>query len=289
MAVREIGKGHSAIETLCGFMNITPPMNNNSYTEAMKELYLSYRKKAIDNMESVATSVRKEKLGKEYSSDTIVNVDASFDGTWQRRGFSSMNGVVFVILKDSGQCVDYHVMSKKCSACEVWKGRECTVEHERFLCDHDCSINHAGSAGSMEIAGVLQCFKQSVHLHNLRYTNYIGDSDSKSYLEVVKADPYNGVPITKLECIGHVQKRVGSRLRTLKKECKDKIIVNGKSVALLQKLTLKRINTLQNYYGIAIRQSCKTKDISVMQKAIGAILYHSSESNNPDYWYRFLV
>ena len=124
VAFREIGKGHSAIETLCGFMNITPPMNNNSYTKAMKELYLSYRKKAIDNMESVATSVRKEKLGKEYSSDTIVNVDASFDGTWQRRGFSSMNGVVFVILKDSGQCVDYHVMSKKCSACEVWKGRE---------------------------------------------------------------------------------------------------------------------------------------------------------------------
>ena len=149
---------------------------------------------------------------------------------------------------------------------------------------------HAGSAASMEIAGVLQCFKQSVHLHNLRYTNYIGDGDSKSYLEVVKADPYNGVQITKLECIGHVQKRVGSRLRTLKKECNDKIIVNGKSVALLQKLTLKRINTLQNYYGIAIRQSCKTKDISVMQKAI---LYHSSESNNPEavlsYWYRFLV
>ena len=207
-----------------------------------------------------------------------------------RRGFSSMNGVVFVILKDSGQCVDYHVMSKKCSACEVWKGREGTIEHERFLCDHDCSINHAGSAGSMEIAGVLQCFKQSVHLHNLCYTNYIGDSNSKSYLEVVKT---NGVPITKLECIGHVQKRVGSRLRTLKKECKDKIIVNGKSVALLQKLTLKRINTLQNYYGIAIRQSCKTKDISVMQKPIGAILYHSSESNNPEavlsYWYRFLV
>ena len=56
----------------------------------MKELYLSYRKKAIDNMESVATSVRKENLGKEYSSDTIVNGDASFDGTWQRRGFSSI-------------------------------------------------------------------------------------------------------------------------------------------------------------------------------------------------------
>ena len=167
------------------------------------------------------------------------------------------------------------------------KAENGTVEHERFLCDHDCSINHARSAGSMEIAGVLQCFKQSVHLHNLRYTNYIGDGDAKSYLEVVKADPYNGVPITKLESIGHVQKRVGSRLRTLKKECKDKIIVNGKSVALLQKLTLKRINTLQNYYSIAIRQSCKTKDISVMQKAIGAIRYHSSESNNPEARHQF--
>ena len=31
------------------------------------------------------------------------------------------------------------------------------------------------------------------------------------------ADPY-GLPISKLECIGHIQKRVGRKLRNLKEE-----------------------------------------------------------------------
>ena len=114
----------------------------------------------------------------------------------------------------------------------------------------------------------------------MRYTNYIGDGDSKSYAEVVKADPYNGVQINKLGCIGHVQKRVGSNMRTFKKECKDKITINNKQVSLVQKLTRKNINKLQNYYGIAIRQYCN-KDVPTLQKAVGTVLYHYSESLDP--------
>ena len=35
------------------------------------------------------------------------------------------------------------------------------------------------------------------------YVEYLGDDDIKSYMEVVKSDPYNGTPVGKLECIGH--------------------------------------------------------------------------------------
>ena len=38
----------------------------------------------------------------------------------------------------------------------------------------------------------------------------------KSFEEISKSSPYQGHTITKGECIGHVQKRVGSRLRTIK-------------------------------------------------------------------------
>ena len=91
----------------------------------------------------------------------------------------------------------------------------------------------------------------------------------------------------KLECVGHVQKRCGTKLRNLKKLCKDKIIFNGKEVAVLQKLTHKCINKLQNCYGIAIRQTCQTGDVNIMRKGVGAVLYHYSEASDPESQHQF--
>ena len=77
----------------------------------------------------------------------------------------------------------------------------------------------------------------------------------------------------KLECVGHVQKRLGTRLRVLVKKHagnKDpKKRLSGKG-----KLNQKVMNSMQNYYGIAIR---KTKgDLYAMKKAVGAILWHTA-------------
>ena len=83
-----------------------------------------------------------------------------------------------------------------------------------------------------------------------------------SFLEVVKSNPYNGTAVNKLECIGHIQKRVGSRLSKMRKDGEFKELyedsdddgdrTNSKKK---KKLTDKNINKLQNYYGIAIRSS----------------------------------
>lgn len=44
----------------------------------------------------------------------------------------------------------------------------------------------------------------------------LGDEDSKSFSAVLASDPYGDVTVEKLECIGHVSKRMGTRLRKLK-------------------------------------------------------------------------
>ena len=41
----------------------------------------------------------------------------------------------------------------------------------------------------------------------------IGDRDSSAYQSVVDSNPYQGLIPEKVECIGHVQKRVGSGLK----------------------------------------------------------------------------
>ena len=169
-------------------------------------------------------------------------------------------------------------MTKKYKACERWNGKQGTPEHDRFLADHQCSINYEGSAPAMEAIGVVETFTESVLNHKIRIVNFIGDGDSKSYHNVVTSDPYPGTIVKKLECIGHVQKRCGTRLRNLKKTCKDKVSVNGKEVLLLKPLTFKVINKLQNCYGIAILQNCQSGNVDAMRKAVGAVLYHSSQS-----------
>ena len=67
----------------------------------------------------------------------------------------------------------------------------------------------------MEVVGAKRVFERSIEKHNLRYTKYLGDGDSKSFTSVKFT--YPGIEVQKLECVGHIQKRVGTRLRNLKK------------------------------------------------------------------------
>ena len=139
----------------------------------------------------------------------LCNVGVSCDGTWQKRGFSSLLGAVTVISIDAGKCLDYKVLSKKCLLCTSWESRKNTDDYKRFINvirdSHTCSINHDGPAGSMEVKGILECFASSVQKYKLRYTEYIGDEDSKSNKRIREEDPY-GIPISKLECILDISK-----------------------------------------------------------------------------------
>ena len=69
--------------------------------------------------------------------------------------------------------------------------------------------------------------------------------------------------VSKKEFIGHVQKRVGTRLRKLKK--------TEKGLTKLG-LTDNIIGRLQNYYGMAIRSN--VGDLDTTRKAIFAVLFH---------------
>ena len=193
----------------------------------------------------------------------------------QKRGYDSLNGIVTVIQNDVGKCVDFRVLSKKCTACASWEKRQGTIEYEKFISEHDCLVNHSGSAGFMEAIGVVECFQSSVKNRKLRYTQFIGDGDSKTYPSILAADPYPGITIEKLECTGHIQKRTGSRLRNLRTKHKE-ILSNGKRISGRGRLTEKSINKLQNLYGIALRQNVN-KTVHEMKVAVGAVLYHSTE------------
>ncbi|GFU79077.1 uncharacterized protein TNCV_304481 [Trichonephila clavipes] len=67
-----------------------------------------------------------------------------------------------------------------------------------------------GYSGKMEVAGALSIFQRSQSLYNVRYTKYLGDGDSKAFTSIVENKVYGDhCSVEKLECIGHVMKRMG--------------------------------------------------------------------------------
>ena len=88
----------------------------------------------------------------------------------------------------------------------------------------------------------------------------------------------------KNECVGHVQKRVGSRLLKLKDKTKDKL-ADGKGLGGRGRLTKNAIDKLQSAMGMAIRQN--VGNLYAMKKNVCALLYHYSEAKDPDTRHQF--
>jgi len=93
-----------------------------------------------------------------------------------------------------------------------------------------------------------QIFSRSLKRHKVRYADLYGEGDSKSH-EIAK-NTYLAITVRKLQCVRHVQKRVGNRCLKLKKKVK---CLGGRG-----KLTKRAIDSLQNFYGIAIRSMLTT-------------------------------
>ena len=74
----------------------------------------------------------------------------------------------------------------------------------------------------MEVVGAVTIFKRALDKNKLRYMSYIGDGDTSSFNEVNNSEPYGDFKIIKKECVGHVQKHLGTRLRTLQTSLKVK-------------------------------------------------------------------
>ena len=134
----------------------------------------------------------------------------------------------------------------------------------------------------MDAAGCVAIFDRSVEQYGLRYTEFLGDGDSKALNLVTEKDVYEDVKVTKLECFGHVQKRMGSPLRSLKKRSGKTHLDDGKPIGGRGRLTDNVIDSMQVYYGKAIRNN--THSVKAMQDAIWAIWYHmQSTDENPDH------
>ncbi|GFW82244.1 uncharacterized protein TNCV_3817251 [Trichonephila clavipes] len=128
----------------------------------------------------------------------------------------------------------------------------------------------------METVGMVRIFQHSLSHRSVRYTSYIENGDSKTFSSITASNPYGeDITVSKIECVGHVQKRMGSRLRKLKQMGSK--LSDGKSIGGKGRLTDRMIDLITTYYGNAIRQN-KTC-LSDMRKAVWAVYFHIRSSD----------
>ncbi|GFX94619.1 uncharacterized protein TNCV_3088481 [Trichonephila clavipes] len=164
LGLRIIGKGFSAGKKLCAFLGL-PFLSKLAFRNQERKLLKATERVAQENINAALSEIK--------GSNSFTKCGISIDGTWQRRGYSSLNGCVSAISVDTGKILDIEVMTQYCHICA--KGNSQSSKHV-------CS-NYKGSAGNMEVVGAYRIFERS-NVRNVQYNEYYGDGDSKGYESV---------------------------------------------------------------------------------------------------------
>ncbi|GFX34964.1 uncharacterized protein TNCV_2329041 [Trichonephila clavipes] len=215
-AIRTLGVGLRGIKTFCSVMDLPPPVSQKSYDRILNNIKSASFIVAVASMNKAA----KEEIAASETNEICV----SGDGTWKTRGHTSRIGVCSIIGDITGKVIDVEVLSSYCKGCDRWKSlkygtayQECKKSHEPY-----CVKNHSGSSNKMEVEGMKRIFKRSLLERNAKYVKYIGDGDTKTFPELQNTVSYN---LEKIECVGHIKKRMGARLHRLKLvNCRKKTI-----------------------------------------------------------------
>ncbi|GFT91525.1 uncharacterized protein TNCV_3903261 [Trichonephila clavipes] len=138
----------------------------------------------------------------------------------------------------------------------------------------------------MEVDGMLRIFNRSEKLHNLKYSNDVGDGDTKTFNALSENKPYGDDHlIQKIECLHQMQKRMGTRLKKLKLVYGKKKLSDDKTIGGKGRLTDNLIDNLAHYYGNAIR--CNSTSVKETRKAIWAVRGYSCRADDePMHWFR---
>ena len=108
-AMRTVGCGAASAERFCGLMNMPPIPTSRPYAEHNKALLKAAKDVRYETMNDAAKEIH---VLQNKQDDEVADCGISCDDTWQRRGFSSLNGCVTAISMDTGKVVDVEVLSK---------------------------------------------------------------------------------------------------------------------------------------------------------------------------------
>ncbi|GFW89908.1 uncharacterized protein TNCV_2980041 [Trichonephila clavipes] len=120
-AFLKIGKGHAALELFSMAIGIHA-MDKKTFSKCLHKLYeekCSFKEDILEISRKVVRKHHEDLLG---TANGVIDITVSYDGTWQKRGHSSLYGIGIVIDILTGLIIDYEILSKYCPECTTAKG-----------------------------------------------------------------------------------------------------------------------------------------------------------------------
>ncbi|KAK3920751.1 AP-1 complex subunit beta-1 [Frankliniella fusca] len=282
-AFLDIGAGHTAMTRFCSAMTINC-LESSAFYKHMHQLAEESKQMRNQILEKARQVVRTtyEELDSSVKNQEVLEITVSIDGSWHRRGHTSLYGFVAAIDVLTGLVIDYEILSKFCLMCSlaIQQHGEDTDEFREWKRQHierqECSINFTEASGNMESAGALLMFQRSLTVAKMKYVKFLSDGDAKTLSVLNKAKPYGpDFVIEKEECVNHVSKRMGTALRSLVQENKKGgNALGGKGLGTLTDATIKK---LQGFYHRALVGNIP--DVKKMKRAILATIYHCASTD----------
>ncbi|GFW45679.1 uncharacterized protein TNCV_3246161 [Trichonephila clavipes] len=249
-AFLKIGKGHAALELFSMAIGIHA-MDKKTFSKCLHKLYeekCSFKEDILEISRKVVRKHHEDLLG---TANGVIDITVSYDGTWQKRGHSSLYGIGIVIDILTGLIIDYEILSKYCPECTTAKRDlgENSAEYSIWYKSHqeECSENYVGSSNAMEVKAAEILWKRSIKNCGMRYVSILSDGDAKTYQHLSSLNVY---------------------------EWRNKgITIGGRKEGNLKENTIVK---LTNFYRKAIKDNARCKK---MKSAILASLFHCSSTD----------
>ena len=181
MGMREIGRGMAGLQNFCGIMDMLPPVTVKAFRDLNETLSKASREAVTENMKAASAHLH---WLRGVDPGSVLDIAVTCDGTWSKRGYTATHGVVVVIEWETGQVLDFEILTKRCTACSLRKARcgEGSPEFAEWYEGHksSCQKNHDGSSPAMECEGAVRIWKRSESNLHLRFTEIISDGNAKT-------------------------------------------------------------------------------------------------------------
>ena len=183
MLIHELGKGHGALQTVQKVLGVNN-MHIRTFQRHNRTLQKACQSVADTNLDTAAEVIRGV-YGDLMDNVGVIYLTVSYDGTWQKRGFTSHQGVGVIIEVQTGLVIDYEVLSNYCHACALAENRlgAGTPEFETWQAAHivcERNFDGDGSRGcQMHLEPLCGGVLVSIHTHPERWRfEYISCSDA---------------------------------------------------------------------------------------------------------------
>ena len=149
----DIGKGYSAMEQFCLSMGMSC-MSSSNFNCHLKNITSESRVVREEVLSDARKVVRQAHidLNPELAAQEIIDITVSFDGTWHKRGHTSLYGIGVVVDILTGIVLDYELLSRYCGICTMKKKELQKEEFSVWYKDHkekgecDCNFDRSGSS-----------------------------------------------------------------------------------------------------------------------------------------------